>query len=314
MFPKVTAMNKEDDFHALVDLIYEAVLNDRLWSTALTRLADIIGTAHIGFCTMDQRAKVYDSLAPRTDPLWDARYKEHWAFHNPLWTLSMARPANEVFYLDDLMPRADFAATPIYNEWFRPAGFGLSMMGANLHASDEVSALIAVANAPSQELITSEQARIFKAALRHIDHAVRVHHELRIRDLDHDTAPERLERMDSVVMLVDRTAKVLFANAWARALLGSGGGLTLRDGRLQGAALSDSLQGLIASCAWKFRPPMGPGGEITFHLDKRRPMRVTVTPLKARGRVAELPWLGLQLPVAMVTVSNLARQKWTNSN
>src|SRR5262245_1571236 len=109
MFPKVTAMNKEDDFHALVDLIYEAVLNDRLWSTALTRLADIIGTAHIGFCAIDQRAKVYDSLAPRTDPLWDARYKEHWAFHNPLWTLSMARPANEVFYLDDLMPRADFA-------------------------------------------------------------------------------------------------------------------------------------------------------------------------------------------------------------
>ncbi len=303
-------MSKEDDFHALVDLIYEAVLNDRLWSSALTRLADIMGAAHIGFCAMDRRAKVYDSLAPRTDPEWDAQYKRHWAFHNPLWTLSTARPANEVFYLDDLMPGADFAATPVYNEWFRPAGFGLSMMGANLHAGDEVSALIAVANAPSKEPITSEQARIFKAVLHHIDRAMRIHHELRIRDLDHDTSADRLERMDSGVMLVDQTAKVLFANAWARALLGRGSGLTLRDGRLQGAAGSDRLQGLIASCAPKFRTPMGPGGEITFRLNKHRSLCVTVTPLKARGRVAELTWLGLQLPVAMVTVTNPAMQKW----
>jgi len=38
-----------------------------------------------------------------------------WAFHNPLWALSEARPANEVYFLDDLLPREDFAATPIYH-------------------------------------------------------------------------------------------------------------------------------------------------------------------------------------------------------
>src|SRR5262249_47453316 len=161
-----------------------------------------------------------DSLAPRTDPAWVAIYKQYWAFRNPLWTLSTTRPVNEVFVLDDLIPREDFAATPVYNEWFRPAGFGLAMMGANLHASDNESALIGVANAPSQDQITHEQARIFKAALQHIGRAVRIHHEFRIRDLDHNTTPERLEHMGSAVMIVDRSAKVLFANAWARALLG----------------------------------------------------------------------------------------------
>jgi hypothetical protein len=38
-------------------------------------------------------------------------------------------------------------------------------------------------------------------------------------------------------------------------------------------------------------------------------LRVTVTPLRANGAVAELPWLGLQLPVAMVTISNPAMKK-----
>jgi hypothetical protein len=131
-----------------------------------------------------------------------------------------------------------------------------------------------------------------------------------MRDLDHDTAPDRLERLRSGGMLVDGAAKVLFANAWARALIGSGTGLAIEAGCLRSTDGSDSLQRLIASCARKARPPPGPGGEISLRRGPRRSLRVTVTPLRSRGMVAELPWLGLQLPVAMVTVSNPAMEKW----
>jgi len=305
-------MDKENNYHAAVDLIYEALLDDTLWPKALSSLADVLETAHIGFCAMDRRAQVWSSVAPRTDPAFAAIYRQCWAFQNPLWTLSTTRPVKEVFLLDNLIPREDFAATPVYNEWFRPAGFGLAMMGANLHVSDEVSALIAISNAPSKDQITGEQDRIFKAALQHIDRAARIHRELRIRDLDHDATPERLEHMGCGVMLVDRSAKVLFANEWARALLGCGSGLMLHAGRLESANGSDTLQRMIASCAPKFRASKGPGGEIALRRNKRRPLRVTVTPLRARGNVAELPWLGLQLPVAMVTVTNPAMEKWPN--
>jgi hypothetical protein len=312
-FPsEVTAMSKEDDFHGAIDLIYEAVLDDRLWSTALTRLADVLETAHIGFCAMDRRAKSFDSIVPRTDPDWDARYKQYWAFHNPLWTLSTARPTNKVYFLDDLMPREEFAATPVHNEWWRPAGFGLGNMAANLHVSDEASALIFVANAPGKDEITGEQAQIFNSALQHIDRAVRIHRELRIRDLDLNTAPDRLERAGLGVMLVDGTAKVLFANERASALLGAGSGITLQAGRLQSTDGSGALERLIALCDWKLCVPQGPGGEITLRRRARRPLRITVTPLRARGNVAELPWLGLQLPVAMVTISDPAMEKRAN--
>jgi hypothetical protein len=53
--------------------------------------------------------------------------------------------------------------------------------------------MISVANAPGKDEITGQQTLVFKAALPHIDRAVRIHRELRMRDLDHDTAPERLE-------------------------------------------------------------------------------------------------------------------------
>jgi PAS domain-containing protein len=315
-------MSKEDDLYGAFGLIYEAVLDEGLWPKGLTLLADIMGTAQIGLCAMDRRAKTFHSIVPRTDPDWDARYKQYWAFRNPLWTLSTKRPAKEVYFLDDLIPRDDFTATPVYNEWWRPAGFGLGNMAANLHVGGDASALIFIVNAPDKEQITAEQAQIFKTILPHVDRAVRIHRELRIRDLDLDSAPERLDHADLGVMLVDRSAQVLFANRLARALLGSSGGLRLHAGRLESTKGSGTLQRLIASCDQKLCAPQGPGGEIVLFRDKCLPLRVTVTPLRSRGTVAELPWLGLQLPVAMVTLSNpafdigrsgtAAMQKWPN--
>ena len=213
-------MGMEDDLLALIDLIYEASFDSTLWPMALTRLADSTGTAQVGLCAMDRRAHTYDSLAPRTDPVMTASYKNYWAFHKPLWTLSTTWPAGEVYLLDSLIPREDFAATPVFNEWFRPAKFGLAMMSANLLVGDRVPALIGVANAPGKDEIMREQMNVFKAALPHIDRAVRIHRE------------DRLENLQRSVLLVDGAARVLFANAAARMLLGSGGALTLKAGCL----------------------------------------------------------------------------------
>jgi len=303
-------MSQEDQLQNAINLFYEAMLDGGLWPNALMTLADLLGTAHIGFCAMDRHGKIYDSIAPRTDPAWDAIYKQYWAFHNPLWALSAARPANEVYLLDNLIAREDFAATPVYNEWFHPAGFGLAMMGANLNASGEARALIAIANAPGEDQITGEQAEVFKAVLPHIDRAVRIHRQLRIRDLNPVKAPEKLEKTDVGVILVDGAAKVVYANAWARALLTPRSGLTVKNGYLFSIDRAASLNQLIASCrACHLHAPSDFGGTIALRRTMRRPLRVTVTPLRARGTVAELPWLGLQLPVAMITIDDPAMAK-----
>ena len=162
-------MTKEDDLQGMIDLIYEAVLDDTLWAKALIRLADAMGSAQIGILTLDRRARTFDSIAPHTDPVMDAIFKKYWAFHNPLWPRTIARPAGEVFWLDSLIPRKDYVATPFFNEWVRPAGFGIASMGANLLVGNETSTMISVANAPGKDEITGEQTFVFKAALRHME-------------------------------------------------------------------------------------------------------------------------------------------------
>ncbi len=305
------AMSIEDDLLASVDLIYEASFDSTLWPRALISLADNVGAAHVTLSAMDRRAGTYFSIAPRTDPAMTAIYRQYWAFRNPVWGLSAAWPAGEVYLLDNLIPRECFAATAVFNEWFRPAEFGLATMSANLFAGDGLSALIAVANAPGKDEITGEQKHIFKAAVPHIDRAVRIHRELRMCTLDHDTDPKRLESLQCSVILVDGAARVLFANAAARRLFSSGSGLAFKGGCLHSTDGSDTLHRLIASCtptvpAWADR-----GGETSIvRCSDGLSLRVTVTPLRSNGTVAELPWLSVGIPVAMVTVIDPARENW----
>jgi hypothetical protein len=70
---------------------------------------------------------------------------------------------------------------------------------------------------------------------------------------------------------------------------------------------------LIASCTPKAHAQSGFGGVISIHRGPRRPLlRVTVTPLRSKGTVVELPWLGLSIPVAIVTVADPASEKRMN--
>ena len=167
---------------------------------------------------------------------------------------------------------------PVFNEWFRPAKFGLAMMSANLLVGDRVSALIGVANAPGEDEIMREQMNVLKAALPHIDRAVRIHRE------------DRLENLQRSVLLVDGAARVMFAHAAARRRLGSRGGLVIKAGSLHSIGDSDGIRGLIASCMRKGQTSNGHGGRISIrHGPRRSPLRVTVTSLRSRGTVAELP-------------------------
>jgi hypothetical protein len=65
------------------------------------------------------------------------------------------------------MSREDFSATPVFNEWFRPAEFGLAILAVNLLVREQVSTLLCVANAPKNDHITGKQTLAFKAHPKH---------------------------------------------------------------------------------------------------------------------------------------------------
>jgi DNA-binding CsgD family transcriptional regulator len=305
-------MSGGKELSALIDLIYEAVLDNDLWPSVLIKLADTIGAAHASMPSVDWRANIFTPLAPRDDPELIASYKEYWAFHDPLLGRAILRPAGKMNTLDNFMPREEFAATPVFNEWYRPAGYSLATAGTNLVVEDQFSALVCISNAPAKDSLTDEQLRLFEAIGRHLGRAVRINRQLWKMELANLAETKQIEMLPEGVLLTDTMGRVVLANAVAKAMLDARDGIFLCDGRLAVAGRPDAMQKLVASCARRSVEIGGPGGELKVPRDlPRSPVHVTVAPLRSGTRLPDLPWIGFGSPVAIVTVSDrdLDRQR-----
>jgi DNA-binding CsgD family transcriptional regulator len=299
-------MNLDDALIELIDTIGEAALDPDLWPLTLTRLADAVGGGQVAMAALDERTQIFATIAPRSDPDYLASYKAYWAFHNPLWARSTAVAAGQTFTLDSLVGRDAFTKTPIFNEWWKPARCGLALVGANLMVEDGLTALVCVDNGPTKDEIADEQVRAFEFAVRHIHRAVKIQRKINKLDLEREAAAEQLDSLPHGVLLVDSTARVVFANPAASALLSVEDGLTLQSGFLEAAGCGP-LASLIAACAAKprFAAPRHRGGDLEIPRGfGRAALQVTVAPLGAERRITDVPWLGLRAPVAIVTVTD----------
>ena len=296
--PLGRTMSRHKELITLINLIYEAALDSDLWPSVLMALADAVGAAQIAMLSMDRRANVVSTFAPRLDPDLLASWQKYWAF--PVLARASLRPTGEIYTLDSLMPK--FVATRFFNEFWRPAQLGLSAAGANLLVEDQFSALIFFSNAPNKEFLTTQQMHVFEVVLRHLTRAARISRRLWELEIEQIAAVERLESLQEGALLVDASGRVIRANAAAKAMLDNGDGIFLDNGRVA-AAGSEILQKLIASCAQTCLSLGGPGEEFKISREhSRSPLHVTVTPLRSKTQLADVPWIGVEVPVAIVTV------------
>jgi DNA-binding CsgD family transcriptional regulator len=298
-------MSQDKELIALIDLIYEAALDNDLWPSVLIGLADAMGAAQVAMPSMDLRANVVATIAPRFDPDLLETWKNYWAFRDPVLLRAISRPAGEIYTLDTLMPREEFAATPVFNELWVPAEYSLATVGASLVAEDHFSALVCISNARGKDCLSPEQLQIFEAVVRHFARALRINRRLWELELNHVAATARFEAFSQGALLADASGRVIRANAAGKAMLDDGRGINLDKGRLAATGCPGLLQELIASCSQTTLAAGGPGGELKIPRERPLPpLDVTVTPLRSKGKLADVPWINAGAPVALVTVSD----------
>jgi hypothetical protein len=183
-------MSTEQERIALIDSIYEAVLDNDRWPSVLERIADAIGTVQVAVASIDRQANIVALLAPRIDPDLAASWRDHWAFRDPFFTRAILRPAWEIYSLDDLISREEFAATPVFSAVWRPANCSLATAATNL-VKNKFCALIGVANVPGRDFLSEGQLRHFEAVTRHVGRAWRISRQLWKLDLANLAAQER---------------------------------------------------------------------------------------------------------------------------
>ena len=100
--PLGRTMSRHKELITLINLIYEAALDSDFWPSVLMALADTVGAAQIAMLSMDRRANVVSTFAPRLDPDLLASWQKYWAF--PVLARASLRPTGEIYTLDSLMP------------------------------------------------------------------------------------------------------------------------------------------------------------------------------------------------------------------
>ncbi|RWO36465.1 MAG: helix-turn-helix transcriptional regulator [Mesorhizobium sp.] len=227
------------------------------------------------------------------------------------WETIRGLPVGSVVQSSALLPDHEFARTTFYNEGIRPVGAFHGLAVSLLHTPQRF-VHIATGRQLGREDFDANDVAAMGILAPHLLAALHVGNRLAAADLRAKGVGAVLDRLDAGVILVDATAKILFANQTAEAILAGNDSLGVdREGV---CAISRRatwvLRRLIASCAHVTIANGGPGGSMVIQrAEGGGPLRVVVAPLRADTAQIDTDWLGTARPVAILMITDPEREQ-----
>ncbi|HKU98075.1 MAG TPA: hypothetical protein VJR58_22475 [Vineibacter sp.] len=233
----------------LLNLIYDAATDDKLWPSVLRTIADLTASGNgILICQSAKRQAVFFEYHYGTD---DACLRALGERHivNP-WSdyLGRRHTSGIVVPSERVLSLAELSRTAFYDEVLRPQN---TSHGALLGLVDTADFAVACVTGRDDRRGPYDEAALgfFSRLAPHLTRAVQLGHRVNAYRAMQRLEYRTLDHLAIGVVLLDRRARVLFANAAARALDGAGGPLQLRHGRVGhvSAVHSRRLDNLVQS-------------------------------------------------------------------
>lgn len=292
-------MASATDLAALIESIHDAGLDARQMPIVLRRIADRIDAQRINLwvgapgCIRSPEewegveasfVRSYEAYYGRMDPI--VPLAGTWAPDTIL--------TDRVMVAQSVLDRSEF-----YQDWVRPQGIRGFAVANFLHDGDVVGLL----GAPRLTRTPYPQRSLDFVAtlLPHIRHAVRTHRHLeriRLSESDHCDA---LNAFVNAILIVDRQARVAFANREAEALLAAGDVLQAGPRGVVTHAVSSThhLHALISKATCDDACARAGGAMLLDRPPPARALQVLVSPLGPRARQ---PGVDTHRPAAMLLV------------
>lgn len=217
---------------ALIEQVYAAALDRRRWSDALVGIADHLSSAGATLEIVDKA-----TLAPiifegaRLPDSGIEDYVAHYAHRNPRLMRAREAPAGHIAHDLAILSETEMDCHPFYADFLGRDGFRYAVLGM-LQNNERWFSLVSTQRLKSQGCIEQPDVEALRRLLPHVRQAVDVQLRLASAVQDSIGLTEAFDRLSDGVILLDRSARVLFANRAASAIL-TGGGLRLVDNQLQ---------------------------------------------------------------------------------
>lgn len=190
--------------------------------------------------------------------VWRARYDEQAAAHDPWFAQSSAllKPG-QILREVDVDSRAARRDDDPYHNWRKGQRLGERIGAVLTQTEDSVFCLVAYRDGARGKFAAKDVENL-EVLTPHLRRATEVYLHFRQMQEERDRAIDTLDCLPISVLLVDRNAALLGANARGHKLLESQVGLTHRDGvvRATESRLTQQLHNAIAAAAQHARTPL----------------------------------------------------------
>jgi DNA-binding CsgD family transcriptional regulator len=199
----------------LLDLIYDAAFENDLWRNVLTAAADLTHSqGGILFGQSFTGRKIYFDFNGRLDEDCNRAYQER-HMQNP-WSAGMEhQPVGRLVISDELIDLAKLRTTSFYDEVLRPQNLSHNGMMA-LAAREDFRAAFNLCRSTRQGPFEPDEQRMLEWLSPHLCRSVALGFRIDGYLAMQHAAFTVLEQLSDGVLVLDRRARVLFANAAAR--------------------------------------------------------------------------------------------------
>jgi DNA-binding CsgD family transcriptional regulator len=204
-----------DPTERVLDLIYDAAVENDLWSYVLTGIADLTHSqGGILFGQSFSAQKIYFDFNGRLNEECNRAYQERHMRNR--WSEHMeTQPVGRLVLSDEAVPLAELRTTLFYDEVLRPQDVAHNAMMA-LAAKEDFRAAFNICRSSREGPFEREEQRTLQRLAPHLRRSMVLGFRLDgYRALQH-AAFDVLDQLSDGVIVLDQRAHVLFANASAR--------------------------------------------------------------------------------------------------
>lgn len=281
------------------------------WARALPRIAATAHSEHSWLLVQNARREAEFIAGVGMNPEYVAGFGEAAAKGDSwYWEMIHALPTGVVAPNSAIVSDSEFTRSTFYNEGIRPIGAFHGMLVSPLRTARRTVYLMA-GRLLGREDFDGEDVAALRTLVPHFVTALRTGARIAAADLQSKAVEAALDRLNAGVILVDATAKIVFANRVAQATLDQPGSLGVDE---EGLCVPDrgatwALRRLIATCADTTIVGGGPGGSMEVPRKSGRPLQMIVAPLRTEATQIDMGWLGSARPAAIVTITDPDRQR-----
>lgn len=272
----------------LVEQIYQTVENPSSWSAVLAEISDALGGGVAALLYHDVRAHhggLNESvrLAPEAIDV----YQQHFHSLDP-WGEGTARlglgKTGAVLNGDQLKALPELRRTEYYADYASKYDLVRILAGVVI-ADGPILSVISVLRAERAKPFGPEEHQLLRAVMGHLKRVLEIRRKVEGQQLLQAASNHALDQLPTGVILVDASARVIFANASAERTLKAREGLSVEAGRLCALLASETtaLRRLIhAAVRTSTGEGLHPGGALNVSRAQfDRPLNLLVTPVPA---------------------------------